>query len=101
MDYYCWSCYEQTKGEVRASPKIGKGLPRSRRSIWRTRWEASCVLPARAAARGGLARPRTGGAVADRENVGIAGGLQCRLDDELVDAVDLQPVEVFATLPAL
>src|ERR1700736_2403325 len=43
--------------------------------------------------RGGLARARTGRAVADREDVRVAGGLQCRLDDELVDAVDLQPIE--------
>ena len=44
--------------------------------------------------RGGLALARTSGAVADCEDVGIARGLQCWLDDELVDAVDLEPVEV-------
>src|SRR5438132_10980005 len=43
---------------------------------------------------GGLASARTGGAVADREDVGIARGLQCRLDRELVYAVDLQSIDV-------
>jgi hypothetical protein len=44
--------------------------------------------------RGRIAWPRTSGAVADREDVGIARGLQRLLDHELIYAIDLQPVEV-------
>ena len=40
------------------------------------------------------ARPRAGGTVADREHGGIARRLQRRVYDELIDAVDLEPVEV-------
>jgi hypothetical protein len=36
-----------------------------------------------------VARLWTSGAVADRQNVGVTGGLQSRLDDELADAVHL------------
>jgi len=43
---------------------------------------------------GELAAAGAGSAVADRKNVGVARGLQCRLDDQLVDAVDLEVVEM-------
>src|SRR5215472_5008803 len=39
-------------------------------------------------------RPRAGGAIADRENVVIAGGLQGLSDHELIDPVSLKAVEV-------
>src|SRR5215831_4389099 len=43
--------------------------------------------------RSGCACTRAGGAVTDREHGGIARRLQCRLDDQLIDAIDLQTVE--------
>src|SRR5262249_30650549 len=42
---------------------------------------------------GGFPRPWAGRTVADCEDRGIARRHQCRLDDELVEAVDLQTVE--------
>src|SRR5208337_1083410 len=43
--------------------------------------------------RSGCAWTRAGGAVPNRKNVGISGCLQGRLDDELIDAIRLEPVE--------
>src|SRR5690242_14990096 len=44
---------------------------------------------------------RTCCAVADGENVGISARLQCRRDDQLVDSIDLEPIEVAEELRPL
>ena len=57
-------------------------------------WRATCARGGRIAPSRPRLGPRTRGAVAQREDVRVARGDERRVDDELVRAVDLEPVEL-------